>query len=100
LVGLFMASGVAGASAPDAVRLPVSGDDRPATNVETEVVVQRGDHLWKISARYLQSHAPERAIAGYWLDVIDENVSRLRSGDPDLIYPGEVISMPGLNERP
>ncbi|MFZ0013748.1 MAG: hypothetical protein WAL25_06480 [Acidimicrobiia bacterium] len=99
LVGLMMATGVAGASPPNDVHLPFSRDDTPTTT-ETEVVVQRGDHLWKISARHLRTHAPERPIAGYWLDVIDENMARLRSGDPDLIYPGEVILMPELSERP
>jgi len=100
LVGLLMATGVAGASAPNEVHLPVTRGDTPEAIVKEEVVVQRGDHLWKISARHLQSHAPDQPVAGYWLDVIDDNVAHLRSGDPDLIYPGEVISMPEINERP
>ncbi len=36
-------------------------------------------------------------ISPYWRLVIDENLDNLRSGDPDLIYPGEVIELPATN---
>ena len=97
LVGLFMATGIAGAESAHQVRLPVTTPT--AVTVETVTVV-KGDHLWKISARHLESEAPDAAIAPYWRTVIDVNTPTLRSGDPDLIYPGEVIEMPDVNELP
>jgi len=62
------------------------------------VVVEPGDHLWKISqaelARRLGRSVGPDEVALYWLSVIDANHDSLRSGDPDLIYPGEVITLP------
>jgi nucleoid-associated protein YgaU len=82
--------------ATETVRVPVglvTQHQEPET-----VVVAKGDHLWKISERHLgarmNTKPPTSAIGPYWRDVIDENVANLRSGDPDLIYPGEVIEMP------
>jgi len=91
-VGLFMAGGVAGASQTDQVRLPISkAESEPESG---SVVVAKGDHLWKISARRLGGHATDSEIAPYWRDVIRLNTPNLRSGDPDLIYPGEVVALP------
>lgn len=85
-------------SHPESVRVPVAvaaGHADP-----TVVTVVQGDHLWKISKRHLEEHLAHEPgngeIAPYWRTVIDENRERLRSGDPDLIYPGELIRLPGL----
>jgi nucleoid-associated protein YgaU len=76
-----------------AVRLPVTIVESSST-----VVVKPGDHLWKISAYRLTGELGRDASDGevwpYWRAVIETNVSRLRSGDPDLIYPGEVVELP------
>jgi len=77
--------------------VPVSlGDGAPAS--EGSVVVEPGDHLWKISASHLEGildRPPEPAeIDPYWRDVIETNRASLSSGAPDLIYPGEVIELP------
>jgi len=68
------------------------------TNGPATVVVEKGDHLWSISAAHLAgrlSQSPSAAeITPYWRQVIEENRSRLRSGDPDLIYPGETVVLP------
>ena len=62
------------------------------------VVVEKGDHLWSISASHLESTSgkePSAAeITPVWVEVIETNRDRLRSGDPDLIYPGETIVLP------
>lgn len=86
-------------SHPDSVRVPVAvaqGLEDP-----TVVTVMKGDHLWKISKRHLElrlAHQPDNhEITPYWHTVISENLERLRSGDPDLIYPGELIQLPGLD---
>jgi hypothetical protein len=62
------------------------------------VIVQEGDNLWSISRRHLTaahgSRPTNEQIAPYWRRVIAVNRSSLISGDPDLIYPGEVLTMP------
>lgn len=63
-----------------------------------QVVVVKGDHLWKISSRWLEGElgrSPSNGeISPYWREVIDVNLPQLRSGNPDLIYPGEVVTLP------
>ena len=99
-VGLLMATGVAGASNAAQVRLPVSTTTPTDPQPETDsVVVARGDHLWKISARHLGQDADSHDIAPYWHEVVEVNTPRLRSGDPDLIYPGEVVQLPATREQ-
>lgn len=65
------------------------------------VVVEEGDHLWKISERRLsdvyQREATNAEIGPYWREIIDENQPTLRSGNPDLIYPGEVVALPPVD---
>ena len=62
-------------------------------------VVDNGDNLWKIAATELaEAHdgtKPTNAqIVPYWHDVIDTNEPGLRSGNPNLIYPGETVHLP------
>ncbi|MGD2044488.1 MAG: hypothetical protein PVJ28_12645 [Acidimicrobiia bacterium] len=98
LVGVLTAGGVAGATPADQVRLPITVT---ATEPDTAtVIVEKGDHLWKISARHLEVVDPERRVAPYWRQVIAVNTPSLLSGDPDLIYPGEVIELPPMPARP
>jgi hypothetical protein len=73
----------------------------PAAAVEAaaEVVqVRSGDNLWVISRRHLTGalgRVPASdEIAPYWRQVIARNRPHLLSGNPDLIYPGEVIRLP------
>lgn len=65
-----------------------------------EVVVRPGDHLWALSERRLTEAlgrpAADHEVAPYWLEVIEANRDRIRSGDPDLIYPGEVVVLPAV----
>ncbi len=73
------------------VRLPVVMQTETS---ETTVVVERGDHLWKIAARHLEQTGSDQPIAPYWRSVVEINRDELRSGDPDLVYPGEVVLLP------
>lgn len=70
----------------------------PPDPTDKEVVVEPGDHLWKLAEermREVLGRTPEDSeVAPYWRKVIDVNRSRLRSGDPDLIFPGEEIVLP------
>ncbi len=64
----------------------------------TTVIVDPGDHLWKLSEQRLLGtlgREPEDSeVSPYWRTVIDTNRDNLRSGDPDLIYPGEEVDLP------
>ena len=66
------------------------------------VTVRRGDHLWSLSQQHLErvlgrSPLGEHEIARYWVRVIEANRVTIRSGDPDLIYPGETIQLPPVH---
>jgi hypothetical protein len=74
--------------------VPEQGDDDLAP---THHVVVRGDNLWSIAASHLSAvhHAPSTAdIADYWRLVLDANANSLHSGNPDLIFPGELVLLP------
>jgi hypothetical protein len=63
-------------------------------------VVVAGDNLWAISAAHLLSLHPDGEVAAgeiatYWRRVIEANRASLHSGNPNLIYPGEQIVLPG-----
>lgn len=94
----LMAGGVARAGPVDTpVRLPI----RPfEVNLSLQVTVRPGDHLWKISASHLvdrlEREVGTNEISPYWRSVITMNRPHLRSGDPDLIYPGEVVVLPPI----
>ncbi|MFQ5555784.1 MAG: LysM peptidoglycan-binding domain-containing protein [Acidimicrobiia bacterium] len=70
----------------------------PPTAPRMHVVVP-GDSLWRIAASDANAGDEVGEVAGWWLQIIDLNRSRLRSGDPDLIYPGEVIVLPDRTGR-
>lgn len=69
----------------------------PAATDEEHVVVP-GDNLWRIADAHLTATTgrPPTAteVLPYWRRVIDANRGRLRSGDPNLIFPGEVVVLP------
>jgi hypothetical protein len=59
--------------------------------------VQPGDNLWTIARAELARVGrtlDDRDIAPYWLRLIAANRATLRSGDPNLIYPGEIVELP------
>jgi len=91
-LGLVAMADPAGETSYLPIALETAGGSGPT------VVVERGDHLWKISQtgldRALGRQAGLEEVARYWRDVIDANLGQLKSGDPDLIYPGEVIRLP------
>jgi hypothetical protein len=62
-------------------------------------VVQSGDNLWRIArAEVIRTSGDARPndtrIAPYWRRLISANQATLRSGDPSLIFPGEIVTLP------
>ncbi|GIU88137.1 MAG: hypothetical protein KatS3mg009_2652 [Acidimicrobiia bacterium] len=62
-------------------------------------VVVAGDNLWRIAAAEVArvtgaARAPDAAVLPYWRAVVAANRATLRSGDPSLVYPGEVVTLP------
>ena len=85
----------------DSLYLPIEAAQPVAiaTSVEAiEVRVRPGDNMWLLAERRLREirggAVTDADIAPYWLAVIAANHTRIRSGDPDLIFPGEVLTMP------
>ena len=74
---------------------------RTATGPVTYTVAS-GDRLWSIARRRLAAatdgQPDQGAVARYWLRVVDANRHHIRSGDPDLIFPGEVIDLPPIGD--
>ena len=103
-------AGLPGQVTPEAPAGGASQSEPPAANdqiahvastaVRSTHEVVAGDHLWSIAADHLARNRPdspgESEIARYWRRVIDANRDRLRSGDPDLIFPGELIELPPI----
>jgi hypothetical protein len=96
----------AGAAAPAQLGSAPASVPAPATAVtgEEQHVVVAGDNLWDLAAARLTRLAQvdgrgpdrlgERDVARYWQLVCDANRARLRSGDVDLVFPGEVVVLP------
>jgi hypothetical protein len=60
--------------------------------------VNPGDSLWAIAVRQVEQEIGDdqsvATVTSYWRDVVDANRATLRSGDPNLIYPGEIVILP------
>lgn len=57
------------------------------------VVVEAGDSLWTIAARYLPPGATDAEVAAAWPRWYQAN-SAVIGADPDLIQPGQVLATP------
>jgi nucleoid-associated protein YgaU len=89
------AAGVPSSPAPSTPAPP------PSAPVPAAHTVVEGDNLWHIAAQHLatvtgrdRATLPVSEIAAYWVRVCDANRATLRSGDLDLIYAGEVVTLP------
>lgn len=63
----------------------------------SEYTVVRGDHFWSIAhahlAAELDREVTEDEVCAYWSRLVEANRAGLRSGDPNLIFPDEVIRL-------
>ena len=76
--------------------LSPSPGNGPLDTGSVEVVVVRGDNMWKLAQRRIEEVSPQSAVSPYWRTVVDANRGSIRSGNPDLIYPGETLELPAL----
>lgn len=108
-VQVFAPPGAAAEGVPDP---SPPGSDQPATTPPTptpspssaperRVRVAPGDHLWGIARTEVARRrgiAPQDTatgeVAAYWRRVVQVNEARLRSGDADLLFPGEDVILP------
>ncbi len=64
-------------------------------------IVVKGDNFWTIAENRIRAvkggGVTERQVARYWVQVVDANRASIRSGDPDLIFPGEQVSLPAVD---
>lgn len=93
---------------PDAAGWPATGANNdfwfPAAVSQTQAtgdyVVKAGDHFWSIAESHLRTtvgrDVTEDEVCQYWVRLVDANRSTIRSGDPDLIYPDEAITLPSV----
>jgi len=84
--------------------LPVTPAPAPiAPASEATHAVTAGEHLWSIAAATVAARngrpaetLPAAEVAPYWRRVVERNRDRLQSGNPSLVYPGEVVELPPL----
>lgn len=86
-------------TAPKTAPTPAPSD-MPSGRQPDHWVVEPGDSLWSIAAATVKarSHTDDhRAIAHYWWRVVQANRPYLPNpSDPDLIFPGDVVTLPTL----
>jgi hypothetical protein len=95
---------------PSSARRPANGAPtsraQPATPAvhSTRVVVRPGDNLWAIARAELirakGAYPGDGEVARYWRTLIDANRATLRSGNPSLIFPGEIVALPPVPPVP
>lgn len=82
---------------------PVPAGDVPAPSTQdgapelTTYTVLPGDSLWSIAESTVETRDPAASgadVADYWRRLIAANEGRLRSADPNIIYPGETLELP------
>lgn len=87
-----------GRAEPPAVAPPADPPPSAATLGVEHHVVRPGESLWLIARDVVRSlpggNVDDAVIAPYWRRLVDVNRATLRSGNPNLIYPGEVIGLP------
>ncbi len=74
----------------------------PGEGIATTHEVVMGEHFWAIAASHLETLRPGESpsnaeVARYWRRLINANADSIRSGNPNLIFPGEKLILPSLD---
>jgi DNA-binding SARP family transcriptional activator/nucleoid-associated protein YgaU len=84
-----------------------SGQAHPsgaAVRPTVDVIVEPGENLWSITEKQVADdigEPPDAATVGpVWLTTVDLNRDRVASGDPDVIYPGETVTVMRVDPTP
>ncbi len=89
-----------GGSSLGPIVVPQTASTEPAPEAATSHVVAAGENFWTIAERQLLTHlgrvASDGEVTPYWVSLVRANAGHIRSGDPDLIYPGERIQLPSI----
>jgi hypothetical protein len=84
---------------PATVATPTSNAAPVSSRVE--VTVQPGDNFWRLAENRLREligrEPSDSEVAPSWVNVVEANRHSIRSGNPDLIFPGEVVLLPDLS---
>lgn len=87
----------------DAASAAPTTDPEPHSASDSRLwTVSEGDHLWKIAMKTLRDHGratEPAAVVDYWRQLIDLNSEAL-NGNPDLIHPGMVLTLPPVPPQP
>jgi hypothetical protein len=79
---------------------PGTDEPTPEAGEETSsAVVVEGDSIWSKAEANMPEGSTNQEVAEYAGQVAEVNRDRLRSGDPDLIEPGETIILPPVPAR-
>jgi hypothetical protein len=73
----------------------------PAAPTAAVHVIAAGENLWSIAAAHLgdltgrpADAVPDVEVAPYWRALCDLNRATIRSGNPSLVFPSEVLQLP------
>lgn len=94
------------APAADGAQPPAAGDAEMRAEGEADTwTVKSGDHFWSIAERVVAERWGRRPTTaetdGYWRALVAANRTRLADREnPDLLFPGQVLTLPPPPERP
>ncbi len=89
LAGIFLFATPHSATARDPWADPEVVAITPAVSESEYHTVVSGENLWLIAQHY----ASEDNVAELWKRIMSDNAHTIKSGNPNLIYPGEVIAI-------
>lgn len=82
--------------------VPSTSTETPAPTeaapTSSQYTVVSGDNFWDIASKQLSNKlgraANNQEITNYWMQLVEANKGNIKSGNPNLIFPGEVINLP------
>lgn len=69
----------------------------PKVDADGAYTVEKGDSLWAIAEK---TKADGQSTEDQWLKILEANKGNLKSGNPNLIFAGEKVNIPGQSGSP
>lgn len=79
---------------PAVTSASTSSTSHPAAASGSTVMVRPGDSLWKIARERLGPTASNAAVYHEYVSIWNLNSRRIGTGDPNLIFPGQDLTLP------